>query len=185
MNKRVCPWWIGYLLACPLRRWGQDPPKILAPYIREGMTVLEPGPGMGFFTIELLRRVGVSGRVVAVDLQPKMLGRLKKRAMKAGLANRLDARMAGPDSMGIADLTGEIDFTLAFAVVHEFPSAELFFRQVAEASKPAAQVLMAEPSGHVKAQEFEGEVAEAAKAGFIVVERPRIARSHAVILKRR
>jgi hypothetical protein len=44
MAHRVCPWWIGYLLASPLRRWlGQDPAKILSPYVREGMTILEPG----------------------------------------------------------------------------------------------------------------------------------------------
>jgi hypothetical protein len=42
MAYRVCPWWIGYLLASPLRCWlGQDPIKILSPYVREGMTVLE------------------------------------------------------------------------------------------------------------------------------------------------
>ena len=60
MEKKhdVCPWWMGYLLACPLRRFFEDPAKILATYVREGMTVLEPGPGMGFFTLELARRVG-------------------------------------------------------------------------------------------------------------------------------
>jgi predicted methyltransferase len=62
MAKRVCPWWIGYLLLSPLRRLGQDPAKILAPYVREGMTVFEPGAGMGYFTLELARRVGPSGR---------------------------------------------------------------------------------------------------------------------------
>ena len=53
------------MLASPLRRLLHDPAKILAPYVREGMTVLEPGPGMGFFTLDLARRVGASGRVVA------------------------------------------------------------------------------------------------------------------------
>jgi predicted methyltransferase len=62
-QHRVCPWWLGYLLASPLRRLRHDPSPILAPYLREGMTVLEPGPGMGFFTLELARRVGPSGRV--------------------------------------------------------------------------------------------------------------------------
>ena len=86
MANRVCPWWIGYLLASPLRRWlGQDPAKILSPYVREAMTVLEPGPGMGFFTIPLARLVGPSGRVIAVDLQPKMIESLKRRASKAGV----------------------------------------------------------------------------------------------------
>ena len=80
MPHAVCPWRIGYLLASPLRRLLHDPAKILAPYVREGMTVLEPGPGMGFFTLELARRVGASGRVVAVDIQPRMLDRLKRPA---------------------------------------------------------------------------------------------------------
>lgn len=74
MAHRVCPWWIGYLLASPLRRWfGQDPIKIFSPYVREGITVLEPGPGMGFFTIPLARLVGASGKVIAIDVQTKMI----------------------------------------------------------------------------------------------------------------
>ena len=48
---RVCPWWLGYLLASPLRRILIPPAKVLAGHVRAGMTVLEPGPGMGFFTL--------------------------------------------------------------------------------------------------------------------------------------
>ncbi len=51
MHGRVCPWWIGYLLASPLRRFAHDPRAILAPVVGEGMIVVEPGPGMGFFTV--------------------------------------------------------------------------------------------------------------------------------------
>ena len=91
-----------------------DPAKILAPYVREGMTVLEPGPGMGFFTLELARRVGASGRVVAVDIQPRMLDGLKRRAAKAGLLDRLDIRMAEAGSMGLVGLTATVDFALVF-----------------------------------------------------------------------
>lgn len=58
MSHRVCPWWVGYLLASLMRRLLQDLARILAPHVREGMTVLEPGPGIGFFTLELARRVG-------------------------------------------------------------------------------------------------------------------------------
>ena len=53
MSKRVCPWWLGYILVSPLRRLLLNPRELLAPYVKAGMTVLEPGPGMGFFTIEL------------------------------------------------------------------------------------------------------------------------------------
>ena len=81
-SHRVCPWWLGYFLVSPLRRLVEDPEKIVGPYVSEGMTVLEPGPGMGFFTLEMARRVGSSGRIIAVDLQPRMIASLKRRAAR-------------------------------------------------------------------------------------------------------
>src|SRR5271157_4551629 len=171
MTHRVCPWWLGYWLICPLRLYWQSPREILAPYVHEGMTVLEPGPGMGHFTLELAHLVGSSGRVVAVDVQPKIL-------------DRVEARVARPESMGIADLDASIDFTLAFAVVHEFPDAGRFFAEVAAASKPGATVLLAEPSGHVKAAAFDSQLHAAATDGLTLVDRPSIRRSHAALLKK-
>jgi len=182
MAYRVCPWWLGYLLASPVRRLLQDPRKVLGPYVREGMTVLEPGPGMGFFTLELARLVGPTGRVLAVDIQPRMLASLKRRAALAGLLNRIDIRLVSPDTLGLADLAGSIDFTPALAVVHELPSAERFFREVARASKPGARLLLAEPAGHIKQGHFESELQAAIRAGFVLEGRPSIRRSHAALL---
>jgi len=48
MPTHICPWWLGYLLASPIRRLWQKPEEILAPYVKSGMTVLEIGPGMPF-----------------------------------------------------------------------------------------------------------------------------------------
>jgi SAM-dependent methyltransferase len=184
MSQRVCPWWLGYLLASPIRRLLQDPEKVLAPYVHEGMTVLEPGPGMGFFTLPLARRVGASGRVVAVDIQPRMIAGLKRRVARAGLLSRVDARVVAADTMGLSDLAGAVDFTLAFALVHELPAVEPFFAEVAGASKPGAGLLFVEPSGHVKPALFEEELQAAAKAGFELTDRPSIRRSHAALLKK-
>ncbi len=61
MSKRVCPWWLGYLLVNPLRKLLYKPENILKPYIHEGMTVLEVGSGMGFFTLPMARLVGRIG----------------------------------------------------------------------------------------------------------------------------
>jgi len=185
MSKRVCPWWLGYLLASPLRRLAYNPAEILRPYVRQGTTVLEPGPGMGFFTLELARMVGASGRVVAVDVQPKMIERLKRRAAKAGVLSRIDVRLASADSLGVADLVCTVDFTLAFAVVHEMPSSDSFFAEVARASKPGASVLFCEPAGHVKRELFESEMEDAFRAGFALAERPSIRRSQAALLRRK
>ena len=180
----VCPWWIGYLLACPLRRFLQDPHAILAPYVREGMVVLEAGPGMGFFTLELARLVGDYGRVIAVDIQPKMLAVLQRRAAKAGLGSRVETRLAPPEQMTLADLAGQVDFALAFAVVHELPDAGRFFRQVGEALKPGGTVLLAEPRGHVGEGQFDQELALAPAAGLAVTDRPEVSRSQAALLRK-
>jgi len=185
MGHRICPWWLGYVLASPLRRLIQDPVAIVKPYLREGMTVLEPGPGMGFFTLEMARLVGTSGRVVAVDVQPRMIAGLKRRLAKAGLLERTDARLVPSDSLGLKDLQGKIDFALAMAVVHEMPSSSRFFAEVAAAMKPGATLLLAEPSGHVKKDAFEAELQDAATAGLEVTDRPAIRRSQAALLKKR
>src|SRR5271157_4197804 len=109
MAETVCPWWIGYWLASPMRRWMVNPEKLLAPYIREGMTVLEPGPGMGFFTLPMAAMAGPTGRIVAVDIQARMLDGLRRRALKAGLLPRIETRLAQPDSMRLDDLKGAVD----------------------------------------------------------------------------
>jgi SAM-dependent methyltransferase len=139
---------------------------------------------MGFFTLELARLVGPSGRVVAVDVQSRMIEQLKRRAAKAGVLERIDARLAGPDSMGVADLAGSVDFTLAFAVVHEMPSPGLFFAEAAQASKPGASLLFVEPAGHVTGEEFEAELQAAFQAGFALASRPSTRRERAVLLQR-
>lgn len=181
---RVCPWWLGYFLINPFRRWRQDPGKILAPHVREGMTVLEPGPGMGFFTLELAKRVGPAGRVIAIDIQIKMLEKLKRRAARHGVLERIETRLAAPESMAIGDLNGKIDFAFAFAVIHELPPNAAVFPEIAAALKPGGRLLVAEPRGHVKAADFEAELAAAAQAGLTVIERPSIAGSHTALFKK-
>lgn len=88
MACKVCPWWLGYLLVSPLRKLLQNPEKVIEPYVHAGMTVVEIGPGMGFFTLEIAKKVGALGRVITIDIQPQMLERLAQRAEKAKLRDR-------------------------------------------------------------------------------------------------
>ena len=91
---------------------------------------------MGFFTLELAGLVGPSGHIIAVDAQPQMIAGLRRRARRAGLLDRIDARVVPPTSMGLSDVEGAIDFVLAFAVVHEMPGPSPFFSQAVGALKP-------------------------------------------------
>ncbi|MBW2697407.1 MAG: methyltransferase domain-containing protein [Deltaproteobacteria bacterium] len=182
MAEHVCPWWVGYLLASPLRRLFQKPEQILDSYIREGMTVLEPGCAMGFFSLPMARMVGSEGRIVCVDLQQRMLDSLMQRARKAGLADRIEARSCAKDGLGIEDLSGRIDFALAFAMVHEVPDPDRLLSQIRDALAPGGRLLIAEPAGHVSGDAFEKTVKLATEAGLATIERPRIAKSHAVLM---
>jgi ubiquinone/menaquinone biosynthesis C-methylase UbiE len=184
MAHGVCPWWVGYLLASRVRRWLQDPGAIVGPFVSDGMLVLEPGPGMGFFTLELARRVGPKGRVTAVEVQPTMLAGLKKRAAKAGLTDRIDARLCNKDGLGIDDLAGHVDFALAFAMVHEVPNPDGLFADLHRALKPGGKLLVAEPAGRVRADAFEASLERARGAGFLIEKRPPIRRFHAAVLQR-
>jgi ubiquinone/menaquinone biosynthesis C-methylase UbiE len=184
MAEHVCPWWMGRLLLNPWRQWTIRPERLLGQFVQAGMTVLEPGPGMGFFTLTLARLAGPEGRVVAVDLQPKMLDGLRRRAQKAGLAERIETRVAQPNALGVADLAGGVDFVLASAVVHEVPSVERFFLEVAGVLRPGAAILLLEPKGHVKEEKFADELRLARAAGLEVVSHPAVRGSHAAVLRK-
>ena len=172
----VCPWGVGYILASPIRKLAQNPARMLKPFVRVGMTVLEPGPGMGFFTLELARLVGPEGRVIAVDVQPQMIAGLRRRAERAGLIDRIETRLAPAATMGLEGYDGAADFVLAFAAK--------FFAEAARAMESGARLLLAEPVGHVSKDDFENELALAAEAGLATVDRPLISRSQAAVLKK-
>ena len=184
MAEHVCPWWVGYILVSPLRRLSQNPRKILTPYIKPGMVALDVGCAMGFFSLDMAEMVGPEGKVVCVDLQPKMIKALVRRATKAGLNDRIDHRVCDKNGLGLEDLGGTVDFALAFALVHELPDAEVFFQQIHAALRPGGTCLVAEPKGHVSEKQFDETLVTAEKTGFELGERPKIGRSHAALLKR-
>lgn len=166
MARHVCPWWIGYFLLNPLRRLRESPTRLLGPYVRAGMTVLEPGCGMGYFTIDLARLVGPRGRVVAVDVQERMLAGLRRRAARAAVLERLDIRTAGPDGLGIGDLAGRVDLAAVLHMAHEVPDADAFFAELAAALRPGGRVIVVEPRGHVSQEAFAATLAAAARQGL-------------------
>lgn len=182
MAHDVCPWWLGYWLASPMRRLLHNPAAILTPFVQPGMTVFEPGPGMGFFTLEMARMVGRHGRIVAVDIQPKMLSALGRKAGRKGVRDRIELRLADQRGMGIGDLAGKVDFVLAFAMVHELPDSRQFFNESFAALKPGGKLLFSEPTQHIGESEFAKSLDHAKQAGFLVESTPAIRSSLSALL---
>ncbi len=178
----VCPCWVGYFLLNPLRNLFESPNKVFDSCIRPGMVVLEPGCGMGFFTLPLARMVGEAGKVIAVDIQPGMLARLKRRAGRAGLTDRIQLRKANESGLNIEDLHGTVDFAAAIHVVHETPNPGRFFREIFETLRPGGRLLMIEPRGHVSRGDFFNSMAKAESVGFRPASPLKSAFSHRVLL---
>ena len=184
MAERTCPVWVGYLLASPVRKLFENPKKILGKYIKEGMIVLDLGSAMGFFSIPAVRMVGPNGKVICVDVQEKMIEKLKKRAQRAGVLKRIEAVVSDENSLKLTDYTNKIDFAFAIAVVHEVPNVETFFSETYKALKSNTKFLIGEPKGHVSKEDFEKTIAIAKKNGFEVTGKPKIGRNLSVVLKK-
>ncbi len=163
----VCPWYLGYLLVTPLRRFVEDPEGILRPFIQPGMTVLEPGCGMGYFSLPIARLVGPGGKAVCVDLQPRMIEALRRRARRAGLLDRIETAVCRPADLGVPQWNGRVDLGLAFHMVHELPDASRFLRQVFTALRPGGRLVIREPKGHVTPAQFDVTITAAEAVGFV------------------
>ena len=165
----VCPWWLAYTFDNPIRKLFHSPAKILGPYLQVGMTVMDVGCGMGYFSIGMAKIIGANGRVFCVDLQTKMLEITQKRAARAGVAARIFPHRCGPDRIGLQE---KIDFILVFWMAHEVQNQPTFFSELKSSLTPAGKILVAEPRMHVSAESFQKTIDLAQAAGLRPCGRP-------------
>ncbi len=184
-HHHVCPWWGGYLLASPLRRLVENPERLLEPILRPGLRVLDFGAAMGFFSLPAARLIGESGHLTAMDLQPRMLIELRRRARRGGLAARIDTVECTTEDLGPLPAGATFDVVLLIHVLHEVPDRARTLRQLAGALAPGGSLVFIEPAGHVSEAEFARELAEAGRAGLTVDREIGGRRSRGRVLKKR
>jgi SAM-dependent methyltransferase len=112
-----------------------------------------------------------------------MLAALRRRAARAGLAGRVEARQARPETLGVEDLAGKVDVALALLVVHELPDAARFFAEVRATLAAGGKVVVVEPRGHVSAAAFEETMDAASRAGLRRAPGPTVWRSLTAVLE--
>lgn len=179
-KTRVCPVELSGSLDNKLRRWLQNPNKILEPYLKPAMKVLDAGCGPGFFTIEIAKMIGIYGKVFSVDLQQGMLNQIKKKINGTELEKRI--HLIKSDGVNFA-VPEKVDFILAFYMIHEVPDKDNLFKLLKNILNENGRFLIVEPKlFHVSKKEFELTLQKAEKAGFKITNGPKLPFSHSAIL---
>jgi ubiquinone/menaquinone biosynthesis C-methylase UbiE len=130
----------------------------------------------------MARMVGPEGRVISVDIESRAVERLQRRARKAGLDGYIDARVCDARDLGLAEYEGRVDLVTVIHTLHEFEDLPGFLRQVAGLLKPAGRMLVVEPRGHIKPEQFAAELKVCRQIGFRELDPPPVGRKHLAAL---
>ena len=133
------------MLLTPARRFVHPARDTLESFgLRAGETVLEIGPGPGYFTIEAGRMVGANGRVLCIDVQPGMIAILRERLATAGVTN---ACPIVADAARLPLAANAIDRCFMVTVLGEIPDRPRAMAELYRVLRPAATLSVLESLG--------------------------------------
>jgi ubiquinone/menaquinone biosynthesis C-methylase UbiE len=146
-------WWRKHPSACPYgqRFWVESPhPFITRERLREalepqpGERVLEVGPGTGYYSLDVARWVGPSGRLDVLDVQQEMLDHTMRRADEAQIRS-IQPRRGDARELPYEDAT--FDAAYLVAVLGEVPDQQLAMSELRRVLKPGGRLVVGELFG--------------------------------------
>lgn len=147
-----CPPALGWVLESGLRELVVPTPLILERMgLEPGMRALEIGPGVGYMSVQAARRVGDAGRLVALELQPEMARRARKRLLEAGITN---AEVREGDVTDAPLEPASYDLAFLVTVLGEIPDRDLAIRRLGDALKPGGTLSVTEVFGDPHYQRY-------------------------------
>ena len=179
-KHRLCPVSHAGALSSSLRKIIHNPHRILAPFLKPGMTGLDFGSGPGFFTLAMADLVGASGRVIAADLQAGMLAKVRQKIHRTDRESIITLHQTAADSL---NLPAKVDFVLLFYVLHELLDQGAFFQELKTCLQPGAHILLAEPKWHVSSREFQKSLDLLRQADCAILPGPKIFFSHNAVAR--
>lgn len=112
--------------------------------VHPGSAVADIGAGGGWFTVRAARRVGSTGTVYAVDINPDSAHFIDQRAKKEGLQN-IKTILSKPDDPSLP--RDAVDSVLLLKTYHEVADPVALMRNLRESLKPDAKVGIIDRNG--------------------------------------
>ena len=137
MSHRGAGW-----LERPEREREEQPDRMIEQLgLAPGMVVADVGAGIGYHAARMAARVGPTGTVWAVEVQPEMLAQLQARLKSLSVANVRTVLGTGLDP-GLP--AGAVDLVLMVDVYHELENPREMLDRIVAALKPGGRVAFVE-----------------------------------------
>jgi ubiquinone/menaquinone biosynthesis C-methylase UbiE len=141
-GKSPFPYQAAFMINNPVRRALLKPTRIVDKLGLAGSEhVLELGPGPGFFSVEIARRL-TEGRLELFDIQPEMLEMARRQLERAGLSDV--GFTAGQASDGLPFPDNTFDVAFLAAVIGEVPDQQACLRSLGQVLKPGGRLVFVE-----------------------------------------
>jgi ubiquinone/menaquinone biosynthesis C-methylase UbiE len=141
-GKSPFPYQAAFMIDNPIRRALLKPARIVDKLSLAGSEhVLELGPGPGFFSVEIARRL-TDGRLELFDIQPEMLEMAGRQLERAGLSDV--GFTAGEASDGLPFPDNTFDVAFLAAVIGEVPDQQACLRSLGQVLKPGGRLVFVE-----------------------------------------
>jgi ubiquinone/menaquinone biosynthesis C-methylase UbiE len=144
-QRNVFPSSQAGVLLNPLRQRLMPVTKTLERFgLEPGQTILELGPGPGYYSVEASRMIGPAGRLLCLDLQRGMLDILSSRLRDAGANN---AELVVADATRIPLAGTSVDRAFLVTVLGEVPDQDGALGELRRVLKPGGLLGFAESLG--------------------------------------
>ncbi len=137
-----CPSWLVPLLENPyVEAVAGSALLVRRAAVCTGMQVLDAGCGPGRITLPAAEAVGASGRVVAIDIQPRMLEKLEGRLRDRDITNVETVRAGLGDGKLPAN---KFDVAFLVTVLGEVPDKSAALREIHRSLRPGGVLSITE-----------------------------------------